>query len=319
MPLQLDDLAALDAPTLDAVGLPLMLAIDTVDEDAEQPRHEFDANALQELADTIRERGVRQPISVRPNLRQSGRWILNFGARRLRAARLAGLMQIPAFIDTTADDYDQVIENEQREGLRPLELAMFVQKRLALGDNQSEVARRLGKSRQWVTLATAMIEPPDWLLELYRQGRCRGMMELYELRRLHGEQPQVIEAWVRDRDSITRDGVAALRAELSGVAPASARSGTSDADSDRRGQCCRHRPGRANRPAGDEHEAAAQDQQTTACRDGRTGLSARGLRRPGQGRPSLRAPAQGRAALAGAGRGAEAARLRQSLTPCSTV
>lgn len=227
MPLQLDDLAALDAPTLDAVGLPLMLAIDTVDEDAEQPRHEFDANALQELADTIRERGVRQPISVRPNMRQPGRWILNFGARRLRAARLAGLMQIPAFIDTTADDYDQVIENEHREGLRPLELAMFVQKRLALGDNQSEVARRLGKSRQWVTLATAMIEPPDWLLELYRQGRCRGMMELYELRRLHGEQPQFIEAWVRDRDSITRDGVAALRAELSGAAPASARSGTS--------------------------------------------------------------------------------------------
>jgi len=228
MSLQLDDLAALDAPALDAVGLPLMLAIDTIDEDADQPRHEFDANALQELADTIRERGVRQPISVRPNLRQSGRWILNFGARRLRAARLAGLTQIPAFIDTTADDYDQVIENEQREGLRPLELAMFVQKRLALGDNQAEVARRLGKSRQWVTLATAMIEPPDWLLDLYRQGRCRGMMELYELRRLHGEQPQYIEAWVRDRDSITRDGVAALRAELSGAVPGSALPGMSE-------------------------------------------------------------------------------------------
>ena len=227
MPLQLDDLAALDTPALDASGLPLMLTTDAIDEDADQPRHEFDANALQELADTIRERGVRQPISVRPNLQQSGRWILNFGARRLRAARLAGLTQIPAFIDTTADDYDQVIENEQREGLRPLELAMFVQKRLARGDNQAEIARRLGKSRQWVTLATAMIEPPDWLLELYRQGRCRGMMELYELRRLHGEHAQYIEAWVSDRDSITRDGVAALRAELSGALPGSARPGVS--------------------------------------------------------------------------------------------
>ena len=227
MPLQLDDLAALDTPALDASGLPLLLATDAIDEDADQPRHEFDANALQELADTIRERGVRQPISVRPNLQRSGRWILNFGARRLRAARLAGLTQIPAFIDTTADDYDQVIENEQREGLRPLELAMFVQKRLARGDNQSEIARRLGKSRQWVTLATAMIEPPDWLLELYRQGRCRGMMELYELRRLHGEHAQYIEAWVSDRDAITRDGIAALRAELSGAVPGSARPGVS--------------------------------------------------------------------------------------------
>ena len=223
MPLQLDDLAALDSPTPDASGLPLILAIDAIDEDPQQPRHEFDANALQELAETIRERGVRQPISVRPNLQRSGRWILNFGARRLRAARLAGLTQIPAFIDTSADDYDQVIENEQREGLRPLELALFVQKRLARGDKQADIAKHLGKSRQWVTLATALIEAPDWLLDLYRQGRCRGMMELYELRRLHGEHPQYIEAWVSDRDSITRDGVAALRAELSGAIPGSAR------------------------------------------------------------------------------------------------
>ncbi len=227
MPLELDDLAALDAPAPDASGQPLMLAIDAIDEDAEQPRQEFDGNALQELADTIRERGVRQPISVRPDLQRPGRWTLNFGARRLRAARLAGLAQIPAFLDTSADSYDQVIENEQREGLKPLELAMFVQKRLALGDKQAEIARRLGKSRQWVTLATALIEPPDWLLGLYRQGRCRGMAELYELRRLHAEHPQYVEAWASDRDSITRESVTALRADLSGATAGSARPGVS--------------------------------------------------------------------------------------------
>ena len=222
MPLQLDDLAALDAPARDASGLPLTLTIDAIDEDADQPRQEFDADALQELADTIRERGVRQPVSVRPNPRQPDRWILNFGARRLRAARLAGLMQIPAFIDTTADHHDQVIENEQREGLRPLELALFVQKRLALGNSQAEIAKRLGKSRQWVTLVTAMIEPPDWLLDLYRQGRCRGMLELYELRRLHGEHPRHVEAWASNQDTaIGRDAVTALRAELSNSVPGS--------------------------------------------------------------------------------------------------
>ena len=223
MPLQLDDLAALDAPTLENTGQPLMLPVGSIDEDPEQPRREFEDNRLEDLAETIRARGVRQPISVRPNLQAPGRWMLNFGARRLRASKMAGIAEIPAFIDTTADSYDQVIENEQREGLRPLELALFVQKRIALGDNQAEIAKRLGKSRQWVTLATALIEAPDWLLDLYRQGRCRGMMELYELRRLHGEHPQYIEAWVSDRDSITRDGVAALRAELSGAIPGSAR------------------------------------------------------------------------------------------------
>lgn len=215
MPLQLDDLAGLDAPSPTASGEPLQLPVADIDEDPEQPRHEFDANALQELAATIRERGVRQPISVRPHLQAAGRWVLNFGARRLRASKLAGLDTIPAFVDPTADRYDQVIENEQREGLKPLELALFVQKRLALGDRQADIARQLGRSRQWVTLATALIEAPDWLLQAYREGRCRGMNELYELRRLHGEHADAVEAWTASERSITRDRLAALRAELS--------------------------------------------------------------------------------------------------------
>lgn len=214
MPLQLDDLAALDAPTQAGSGLPMMLAIESIDEDPEQPRQEFDEHALQDLAETIGVRGVRQPVSVRPNLRQAGRWVLNFGARRLRASKLAGLVEIPAFIDTTADSYDQVIENEQREGLRPLELALFVQKRLALGDNQAEIARRLGKSRQWVTLATALIEAPDWLMQAYRDGRCRGMNELYDMRRLHGDYGELVETWAAVQMAITRDRIAALRVEL---------------------------------------------------------------------------------------------------------
>jgi ParB family chromosome partitioning protein len=213
MPLQLDDLAGLDAPT-PGEGRPMPLCVDGIDEDPAQPRHEFDANGLLELAATIRDRGVRQPISVRPNLQHAGRWVLNFGARRLRAAKLAGLTEIPAFIDTTADEYDQVIENEQREGLKPLELALFVQKRLAGGDSKAEIARRLGKSRQYITLATALIEAPDWLLEAYRLNRCRGIGELYELRRLHGEHPQRVEAWASGSEPITRERIAELRDEL---------------------------------------------------------------------------------------------------------
>jgi ParB family transcriptional regulator, chromosome partitioning protein len=218
MPLQLDDLAALDAPSPTSSGQPLQLPVADIDEDPEQPRREFDTNALHELAETIRERGVRQPISVRPNLQASGRWVLNFGARRLRASRLAGIETIPAFIDTTADSYDQVIENEQREGLKPLELALFVQKRLALGDKQADIAKNLGKSRQWVTLATALIEAPDWLLQAYREGRCRGMNELYELRRLHGEYAAEVEAWATGHPGMTRDRIAELRAELESAA-----------------------------------------------------------------------------------------------------
>jgi ParB family transcriptional regulator, chromosome partitioning protein len=222
MPLQLDDLAALDAPSPTSSGQPLLLAVADIDEDPDQPRREFDANALQELSETIRDRGVRQPISVRPDLQRAGRWVLNFGARRLRASKLAGRDTIPAFIDTTADSYDQMIENEQREGLKPLELALFVQKRLALGDKQADIAKHLGKSRQWVTLATALIEAPDWLLQAYREGRCRGMNELYELRKLHGEHAPEVEAWVDEQSAITRDRIVELRAALADTTSVSA-------------------------------------------------------------------------------------------------
>jgi len=214
MHLQLDDLAALDAPTLQTTGRPMLLALDSIDEDADQPRREFDSNRLDELAASIRMRGVITPISVRPNLQQAGRWVLNYGARRLRASRMAARAEIPAFIDPTPDSYDQVLENEQREGLKPLELALFVQKRLASGDNQARIAAQLGKSRQWVTLTTALIEAPDWLMTAYREGRCRGMNELYELRRMHGEFAQEVEQWVAVQKSITRDRIVELRDDL---------------------------------------------------------------------------------------------------------
>ena len=230
-PLQLDpldaltDLFALEAPGASATlaitpaaaahdGHPRQLPIQDIDEDPAQPRSEFDLQALQQLAETIAQRGVRQPISVRPHPEQAGRWMLNFGARRLRASTLAGQTEIPAFIDTTADSYDQVIENEQREGLRPLELALFVQRRIALGDSQAEIARQMGKSRVYVTHATALIEAPDWVMATYREGRCTGLSDLYELRRLHAAHPQYVEAWGSDRDAITRDRVRALGVEL---------------------------------------------------------------------------------------------------------
>ena len=226
MALPLDQLDLLGTPADLLAGAPLLLPIDAIDEDPDQPRQEFDPEGLAELAETIRERGVRQPISVRRHPEKPDRWMLNFGARRLRASKLVGKLEIPAFVDNTADSYDQVIENEQREGLKPLELALFVQRRLAAGDTQAVIARQLGKSRQYVTMATALIDAPDWLITAYREGRCRGLNELYELRKLAADHPQYVEAWTSDRDAITRDRVTALRADLA-EGSASIRQGTS--------------------------------------------------------------------------------------------
>jgi len=214
MALSLDGLDLLAPGGLPESGAPLRLRIASIDEDPDQPRQEFDDESLAELAHTIKDRGVRQPVSVRIHPSEPGRWMLNFGARRLRASKLAGLPEIPAFVDHTANSVDQFIENEQRKGLTPLEIALFVQRSLNRGQSQAEIARAIGKSRQYVTLATALIDPPDWLMAAYREGRCRGLYELYELRKLAAGHPQYVEAWASDRSTITRERVMALRADL---------------------------------------------------------------------------------------------------------
>jgi ParB family transcriptional regulator, chromosome partitioning protein len=214
MALSLDGLDLLAPGGVPESGVPLRLPISSIDEDPDQPRQEFDDDSLAELAATIRDRGVRQPVSVCEHPDQPGRWMLNFGARRLRASTLAGLSEIPAFVDNAADRYDQVIENEQRKGLTPLELALFVQRRLHVGDSQAEIARGIGKSRQYVTMTTALIDAPDWLMAAYRERRCCGLNELYELRKLARDHPQDVEVWTSESSAITRDRVMALRADL---------------------------------------------------------------------------------------------------------
>jgi ParB family chromosome partitioning protein len=137
--------------------------------------------------------------------------MLNFGARRLRAAKLAGREDIPATVNETATSYDQVIENEQREGLKPLELALFVRSRLALSETQAEIARQLGKSPTLITMVCAMIDPPDWLMSAYRSGQCRGIAELYELRRLNEHEPERVAEAIRQGGPITRATVKAMK------------------------------------------------------------------------------------------------------------
>jgi ParB family chromosome partitioning protein len=223
------ELDALTMPSAVAggAGTPLQLPLDAIDEDPSQPRKEYDPETLQQLADTIVDRGVRQAVSVRSHPDAPGRWMLNFGSRRLRASRLAGKTEIPAFIDETADSYDQVIENEQREGLKPIELALFIERELASGLNQAEVARRLGKSRTYIGYVCALIDPPDWLLSLYREGRCRGVKELHDLRRLGEKHLAQVRDFVNAHAYLSRGDVDRLRIQfesngLSSVGPAAA-------------------------------------------------------------------------------------------------
>ena len=140
--------AALQDDTVDSLYLP----ISQIETYADQPRKHFDEDTLHDLADSIREHGILQPLTVRKL--SSGYYQIIAGERRWRAARLAGLQQVPAIV-IEADDRKMtelaLIENLQREDLNPVEEAEGY-KRLMDNYNmtQEEVAVRVGKSRSAV-------------------------------------------------------------------------------------------------------------------------------------------------------------------------
>ena len=196
-------------------GKPLMLALSLIDEDPDQPRKEFDEQKLKELADDVAIRGVKQPVSVRPHPMDEGRWMLNFGARRFRASKLAGLDEIPAFVDETADDYAQVAENEQRENLSPMSVALFIDKRLKKGDKKKDIARQIGKPVTGIAEYLALLHAPPCIDAVYRNGRTSSVRTLYELSVLHKDFPEQVEIWLQDPEQeVSRRTVGELTLSL---------------------------------------------------------------------------------------------------------
>lgn len=206
------DLSALDQFSINdltlevkPMGKPLELPLADVMEDPNQPRHFFSEEALHELAASIQETGVKSPISVRPA--PDGKYLINHGARRYRASLLAGKLTIPAFVDTSHDDYDKAIENIQRENLTPLEIARFIGRRVAAGDKQADIARRLGKPKSFVSEHAALLEAPDYIQVLCESGRCTDIRTLYLLLKAHEEFPDQVVAFVDNAGSLARSDV----------------------------------------------------------------------------------------------------------------
>lgn len=151
----------------------LYLPISQVESCSSQPRKSFDEAALAELADSIREHGIIQPLTVRKLA--SGYYQIIAGERRWRAARIAGLQEVPAIV-IEADDRKAaelaMIENLQREDLNPMEEAAGFQ---ALIDNyhmtQEEAAQRVGKSRSAVANALRLLGLTPAVRKLVEEGK----------------------------------------------------------------------------------------------------------------------------------------------------
>src|SRR5579872_2357083 len=185
------------------------IPVNTIRRNPFQPREEFDAQALQELTDSIREHGVIQPITVR---KVEDGYELVAGERRLRASRAAGLEMIPAFVKEVNSDAEllelALIENVQREHLNAMEIAQGYQRLIDECDlTQEEVAQKVSKDRTTVTNFLRLLKLPGEIQDSLRKneltiGHARTLVNL-------PSRDAQIEVWKK----VVSDGLSVRRTE----------------------------------------------------------------------------------------------------------
>lgn len=150
------------------------LAIDAIERNRYQPRSEFNPEHLKELADSIRQRGVMQPLMVRP-LPDGTRYELIAGERRWRAAREVGLTTVPAIVRTATDEEAleiALIENLQREDLNPIEESRaYQQLATEFHLTQEQIAERVGRSRAAVANSLRLLALPGEVVAWVANGQ----------------------------------------------------------------------------------------------------------------------------------------------------
>ncbi len=158
----------------DRASAATMIRIADVEPRSDQPRKTFSHESLEQLADSIAQFGVLQPIIVRESQLLAGNYDIIAGERRWRAAKMAGLSEIPAVVlegDELKAAQVAVIENVQREDLNPIEEAMAYDLLIdRYGLTQDQVAKQVGKSRVTVTNMLRLLDLPDEVLELVKAG-----------------------------------------------------------------------------------------------------------------------------------------------------
>jgi ParB family chromosome partitioning protein len=180
-----------------------------------QPRTQFDEEAIEELAASIRAQGVVQPLVVSPDA--DGTYTIVAGERRWRASRRAGLEQVPVVVRKVADDREllelALVENLQRSDLSPLEEAeayLVLQEKFGL--SQEAIAARVGKARTTVTNALRLLRLPEEVQELMREGRLTAG-QARPLLGLSGREAQVGLAERAVREGLTARDLERLSSE----------------------------------------------------------------------------------------------------------
>ncbi|MBQ7322663.1 MAG: ParB/RepB/Spo0J family partition protein [Clostridia bacterium] len=187
-----------------------MLRIADVEPRGDQPRKTFERESLEQLADSIGAYGVLQPIIVRPSAALAGTYEIIAGERRWRAAKMAGLSEIPAVVldsDELKAAQVALIENVQREDLNPIEEAagyrMLIDR---FGLSQEQVAAQVGKSRPAVANMLRLLDLPEEVLEMVRtgeltQGHARALLGLDREEDVPSLAARIVEKQLSVRDT----------------------------------------------------------------------------------------------------------------------
>jgi ParB family chromosome partitioning protein len=222
------------------------LPVELIAPNPKQPRRRFDEEALQALAGSLGERGILQPVLVRP--KAGGTYELVAGERRWRAAQIAGLKTVPALVRARADAEAlelALIENMAREDLSPIEearaCAALVEE---LGLTREEVGRRVGRGRVAVSNLIRLLDLPDEVVELLQDGSLsEGHGRALLLAEDHGARRSLARSAVQDGWSVR-------------VVEARAREGNGSETAPSRGEGRRKRSSEAAHP---DQEAAAME------------------------------------------------------------
>ncbi|MCM1364427.1 MAG: ParB/RepB/Spo0J family partition protein [Faecalibacterium sp.] len=189
-------------------GSPLMLKIYEIEPNRDQPRKDFDEDALNELADSIAEHGIIQPLLVRPIA--DGSYQIIAGERRWRAARMAGLTEVPVLVKEISESEIMelaLVENLQREDLNPIEEAEGLQVLMeTYGMTQEEAAKRVGKSRPAVANATRLLALPAKVIDMLKDGsisagHARALLALSDDDKIKELAAEIVKKGMSVRDT----------------------------------------------------------------------------------------------------------------------
>lgn len=198
---------SLAALTEDAAGQPLSLPVNKIDFNPDNIRDSIDADELAELAQAIKTQGLLQPILVRENPDKPGRYLVNVGERRLRAVRLLGWTSIDAIVRNNYSVYHVAAENIHRAQWTPMEASRFIAAREAEGASRAQIARELGKPREYVLEVADLVRAKPNILRAYASGRLADSRAIYLLNKANETRPHAVRELLKGDRPLTRAAV----------------------------------------------------------------------------------------------------------------